>query len=71
MGLSRNNHPSIPYSKKISFQMLGIIVNPHRNKGMCQEHRNSPDSPICFPDHMIPDDQGYNNIDFKALLKLA
>lgn len=51
--------------------MLGMIVNPHRNKGMCQEHRNSPDSPICFPDHMIPDDQGYNNVDFKALLKLA
>lgn len=48
--------------------MLGMIANPHSNKVMCQENRNSPDSPICFPEHMIPHDQGYNNIDFKALL---
>lgn len=48
--------------------MLGMIANPHSNKVMCQENRNSPDSPICFPEHMIPDDQGYNNIDFRALL---
>ena len=51
--------------------MLGMIANPHSNKGMCQENRNSPESTICFPDYMIPDDQGYNNIDFKALLKQA
>lgn len=51
--------------------MLGMIANPHRNKGMCQERRNSPDSRICFPDQMIPDDHGYDDIDFKALLKLA